>query len=97
MSAEKNMFTHHELLSATTDNSTVDPDHEVSGPKSLDASPGTSSSYGEPRLKILDGTFFKYLPEESTSQNIVALCMKCLPIEKNSKDTIIVHRISQAI
>lgn len=39
----------------------------------------TSTSTTGPRLSSLDGKFFKYLPESSTSNNIVALCMKCSP------------------
>lgn len=36
-----------------------------------------SSSPSQARLLLLDGTFFKYLPEECTGNKTTALCMKC--------------------
>ncbi|CAH0731067.1 unnamed protein product, partial [Brenthis ino] len=36
-----------------------------------------SSSSSQARLLLLDGTFFKYLPEKCTGNKITALCMKC--------------------
>lgn len=40
-----------------------------------------SSSSFSPRLTLLDGTFFKYLPDKSTSSKMVGLCLKCSPKE----------------
>ncbi|XP_054711079.1 uncharacterized protein LOC129220674 [Uloborus diversus] len=52
---------------------------EISSP--VPPSPPTdtaeSSSSSPERLLLLDGTFFKFLPEESTGNKIAALCMKC--------------------
>lgn len=36
-----------------------------------------SASSSQARLLLLDGTFFKYLPEECMGNKITALCMKC--------------------
>ncbi|KAL1498409.1 hypothetical protein ABEB36_009215 [Hypothenemus hampei] len=58
------------------------PDSNFLSPSS---STNTSSLFESPNpnLHLLDGTFFKYLPEESTSEQIVALCIKC--VEKKTK------------
>lgn len=53
--------------------------------ESLLPTPHTSTSTTGPRLSLFDGKFFKYLPESSTSNNIVALCMKCSPQKKEVK------------
>ena len=38
----------------------------------------------KPRLHLLDGTFYKYLPGESNAITAVALCMKC-PVNQQTK------------
>ena len=40
---------------------------------------GPSSSLPS-RLQLLDGSFFKYLPEESTATTVVGICIKCRPV-----------------
>lgn len=44
---------------------------------SLTDNDSSSSAPILPRLALLDGTFFKYLPNESTAQKIIAQCTKC--------------------
>lgn len=56
-----------------------DTDNNDSLNQELQSQGSSTSTISLPRLGLLDGTFFKYIPEESTAHKITALCTKCLP------------------
>lgn len=44
-----------------------------------EASPGIVESHSQCHSSVLDGTFFKIVPEKSSAIQKVAICMRCLP------------------
>lgn len=60
-------------VSVSTNNETQDPLSPLPSTSTADDAAAAESS----RLLLLDGTYFKHLPEESSGNKITALCMKC--------------------
>ena len=57
-------------------NSSYTPSNRTTSSSHNDSSKSPSIGYS---MTLLDGTFFKYLPEKSTDIKTVGLCMLCLP------------------
>ncbi|CAB3222614.1 unnamed protein product [Arctia plantaginis] len=63
--------------SVSDNNETHEPLSPLSSSSTADIAAAASESSRQLRLILLDGTYFKHLPEESSGNKITALCMKC--------------------